>query len=43
MARVVPNGEEATEDAEDSIDQGPQELNIEQLRATFANINSPRA
>jgi hypothetical protein len=37
MARVVPNGEDATEDAED------QELNIEQLRAAFANINNPQA
>ena len=37
MARVVPNGEDATKDAKD------QELNIEQLRATFTNINNPRA
>jgi hypothetical protein len=37
MARVVPNGEDTTKDTKD------QELNIEQLRATFANINNPHA
>ena len=37
ISRVVPD----TDEAGPTINQAPQELDIEQLKAAFANIDSP--